>query len=127
MATPVKPKIITKPKPVPQPRPITPAEQTEQEQSYVAPDALAPAAETGIAAPGQWDDVLAQYAQEAVEATPIPGGNFIGTRAGILSIAGEQYDNLDVIVLDHCFENTLYEGRFDENNPRNPMYFSLGS
>lgn len=75
-----------------------------------------------------WDQELAQFATDIAAKEVAPAGQFISFRGGILSIAGSpQQDNeVKVVVLDHCFENALYEGDFNPDVPQNPICFAFG-
>jgi len=96
-----------------------------------APTALAkpkPASETTLAVQGQWDAELAQFAQEASESEVTPSGNFISVRGGFLEIGGQQVPggSINVLTVDHVFENTFYTKAYDPNNTVNPDCFALG-
>lgn len=58
-----------------------------------------------------------------------PTSSYISTRGGALSYAGQPLpDNqLDCIILTEVFENALYLGAFDANNPKNPDCYALGT
>lgn len=76
-----------------------------------------------------WDSKFAKYAQQAVAMTGTVTGNFVGTAGGILKIdkVAVPGNILEAIVMDHCFENALYEGDFDPQNPTPPICFALAT
>jgi len=79
--------------------------------------------------PSSYESELAQYAQEAVDTSPAPLGNFISLRAGVISIGGEAVrDNkLRVIILAHRMENAYYVGEFDPDVPKSPVCYAFGT
>lgn len=75
----------------------------------------------------KWDAELAKYAAAASDKEQMPAGQFVGTRAGVLAVGGSPMkDNrMEVVILDFCLENALYEGKFDPDNPVPPVCFAL--
>lgn len=72
-----------------------------------------------------YEKLLADMAQTASKLER-PTGATIGTRAGILTYGGDPVPNnkLRVIAVASVFSNTLYEGKFDPNNPQSPICFA---
>ena len=76
-----------------------------------------------------WEEALANRAKVAKAMTASAGGGSksIGTAGGVFKIDGEEVGTvLKVIMLDSIFENSFYEGKFDPDNPSNPICFALG-
>ena len=86
---------------------------------------LAKRGSTGIS---KWEAELAKHAQETADKEQMPTGSFASTRGGILSIAGSPMkDNkVQVVILDHVYENTFYEGDFDPDQPQPPSCYAFG-
>ena len=78
----------------------------------------------------KWDEDLARRAALAMsmEENSLGTGNSISTQGGVLKYRdAEVPDNkMNVIILDHTFLNTYYEGGFDPENPSNPLCFAIG-
>lgn len=76
-----------------------------------------------------WDEQLAAQAQVAagMEASS-GGGQFFSTKSGQLSFGGNPMpgNQMAVVILDHIFETTYYEGDYDPENPSPPTAFALG-
>lgn len=91
--------------------------------------ATAKAAKKPGTAVQKWDEELARQAQVAagMEANA-GGGQFFGTKAGILTWQDAPLpDNqMAVIILDHVLENVFYEGQYDPDNPQGPICFAFG-
>lgn len=86
---------------------------------------------TDITVPaGSWAERMAKYAAQAVAiVAPEPTGlGFVGTRAGVLTIDGQQVPNnkLDCIVVDFVKEYHYYDRPFDANNPASPVCYAFG-
>lgn len=95
----------------------------------VAMAVIQPQEDVSLAVPSAYEERLAQYAAD-VAATESPSGlKTIGTRSGILTIDGDPVaDNkLRVIILCHVRENQYFDPTipFSEDNPQNPICFSL--
>lgn len=77
-----------------------------------------------------WEAKMAELAQKAtkVEEHVGSGGNFIGTRGGVLMYNGAEVpgNEMDVVVIDHIIENAYYGDRYDADNPGPPSCFALG-
>lgn len=73
-----------------------------------------------------WEEKLASYAQEAVKDEAI-AGTWLSVKAGRLSIEKTPVANnvLDCIVVASAYENALYEGKFDPNNPKPPVCYAI--
>ncbi len=85
---------------------------------------------TGGKSMTKWDEELAKRAAIAMgmEEASLGGGNFVSTRAGVLKYRDNPVpgNKMNVIILDHIFENDWYEHEFDADNPANPDCFALG-
>lgn len=88
-------------------------------------DKLAKRGSTGIT---KWDEELAKHAADVSAAEQMPTGSFVSTRGGILAIAGQPLkDNkMQVIIVDHVYENAFYEGDYDADNPSPPSCYAFG-
>lgn len=77
----------------------------------------------------KWDEELAKHAAVAagMEANT-GGGQFFGLKGGILTWQDSPLPNneMAVIILDHVFETTYYEGEYDPDNPVSPVAFAFG-
>lgn len=73
-----------------------------------------------------WTEEMAKYAV-AVAKQEIPSSSYISLRSGVLSYQGMPVPNnkLDVLILDYAFENTMYDGKYDKDNPRSPICFAI--
>lgn len=71
-------------------------------------------------------EALLKNMAEAATKVERPTGASIGTRAGVLTHNGNPCagNKLDVIVLASVHTNLLYEGKFDPDNPTNPVCFA---
>lgn len=89
----------------------------------------APAKKTGTSM-AKWDEELARRAQIAagMEESTLTGGNFIGTRGGVLTYGGAEVpgNKMNVIVLGHVLHNVFYAGKFDPKNPTSPDCYAFG-
>ena len=76
----------------------------------------------------KWDDELAKFAEEVSSKEQMPGGSFLSFKAGQISIAGTPVkgNSLQVIIMDSIFENCLYEGDYDADNPQPPSCYAFG-
>lgn len=85
---------------------------------------------TKSTAVANYDEQLAAMMQQEVETEKAvsSGGKFISTKGGQLSFDGNQMkDNeMYVVIVDHIFENTYYEGRFNPETPQPPTCFAFG-
>lgn len=73
-----------------------------------------------------WREDVAKDAKD-IAASEVTSGRFISTRAGVFGFDGKTLKNpLEVIVLDHVFENTRYVGDFDPDAPASPICFAFG-
>lgn len=94
----------------------------------------APAKNTKPAAKGKqlakYDEELAKYAEAAAasEANAGMGLQSFSLKAGVLSLndAPMPGNEMAVIILDHIFDTTFYEGAYDPDNPAPPSAYSLG-
>lgn len=74
-----------------------------------------------------WEKQLMADAQLAVAVEQNTGlGNFVGTRGGILKIAGSPVpgNTVPVVIADHISAKLYYEGDFDEDNPSSPVCYA---
>lgn len=76
----------------------------------------------------KWDEELANYATQAAETTATSTGSFIGTASGQFKVGGNPVPGnaLDVVVLDHIFENAYYVGAYNPNDIQPPVCFAYG-
>jgi hypothetical protein len=74
-----------------------------------------------------YDEELAKFAQDFQTQEANTGGNFFGTKSGVLSFEGTAFPNNEVacIILDGIHENVLYES-YDPDNPKPPLCFAFG-
>lgn len=76
----------------------------------------------------KWDEELAKYAEAAATAeAKTGGGQFFGTKGGILTWADAPVPNneMAVVVIDTVFENVYYEGEYDPDTPQAPTCFAF--
>lgn len=70
---------------------------------------------------------LAVIAAEEHSAEPVVLGNFLSVKGKRFSfqdmVLGEQ---LNVVILDHCFENQFYASAYDPENPALPICYAIG-
>lgn len=89
----------------------------------------AAAAKTGKGL-AKWDEELARQAAlaQGMEESTLTGGNFIGTKGGILTYQGAEVpgNKMNVIILGHVLHNMFYEGKYDSNNPASPVCYAFG-
>jgi len=80
-----------------------------------------------VANPNDWEARLAQFAVAAVASEAAPAGSFITAKAGVLQWQGQAVagNKLDVVIIDSVFENALYEGDYDPDNPTSPVCFAF--
>lgn len=76
-----------------------------------------------------WQDKLAAFAQEAAAVQKVSAGTALTFKSGQMKIGGQAVagNKLSVIVLGSIFENALYEGDYDSDNPRSPTCFAFGT
>jgi hypothetical protein len=79
--------------------------------------------------PAEWRDRMAGAVSEA-SATASGSGSgwpYISLKSGIMRLNDEQVElPLEVILLGAISENTMYEGKYDPDNPNRPTCFALG-
>ncbi len=82
----------------------------------------------GLAKKGQWKDQMAKHAADVAANEATPAGMSISVRGGVMSIGGNEIKGnaLDVVVVDHCYENCYYPDGYDEKNPTPPSCFAIG-
>jgi hypothetical protein len=82
----------------------------------------------GSAALANWDEELAKAAADVASKEQMPTGSFVSLKSGVMSIGGSPIkDNkLEVVIIDHVYENTFYEGDFDPDNPQPPACYAFG-
>lgn len=75
-----------------------------------------------------WDEELAKFAAEEAAQEKPAGGKFFSTAGGQLSIGGNSVKNNELIcvIVDHAYDYTYYEGRYDPDSPTPPKCFALG-
>lgn len=90
-------------------------------------------AKTAAKGPGtslaKWDELLAQQADIAASVTGGSGGSFISFQGGIIKIDGNPIpgNKLSCVVTGHIFENALYQGAYDPDNPQPPVCYAYGT
>lgn len=74
-----------------------------------------------------WNERLAEYADEAVSEIGASGGQFFGTRGGMLTFGGDAIpgNEMAVIILDSIYENAYYTGEFNADKPAPPVCFAF--
>lgn len=85
-------------------------------------------AKRGGTAITKWEAELAKHAADVAAAEQMPTGQFVSIRAGVLTIGGQPVkDNkVKVVIIDHVYENALYRGDYDADNPQPPHCFAFG-
>jgi hypothetical protein len=76
----------------------------------------------------KYDEKLAALAVKAKKSVAnIGGGDWISCKGGKLSFGGNDVPGsaMDIVELSSCFENHLYEGKYDPNNPGSPVCFAF--
>ena len=81
----------------------------------------------GTTALASWDAELAKFAEEAAAVEQVPSGNFISFKGGVLTVAGSPIkgNEADILVLDSVYENKMYEGKYDPENPQPPVCYAF--
>ena len=81
----------------------------------------------GTTALASWDAELAKFAEEAAAVEQVPSGNFISFKGGVLTVAGSPIrgNETDILVLDSVYENKMYEGKYDPENPQPPVCYAF--
>src|ERR1017187_9247309 len=76
----------------------------------------------------KWEEELARQADIAAAVTGAARGTFISIRGGIITVDKTPIpgNKLELVVLNHCFENAFYEDSYDEGNPVPPVCFAFG-
>lgn len=74
-----------------------------------------------------WDERLAGLADEVSSEIGASGGQFFGTRGGMLTFGGEVIpgNEMAVIIVDSIYENAYYTGEFDAEKPAPPVCFAF--
>lgn len=82
----------------------------------------------GGGALAKWEEQLAADAKDEADHEQLPGGQFLSIKGGTLSLAGQPIEGntLDVVIVDHIFENAYYPGKYDEDNKSSPTCFAMG-
>jgi hypothetical protein len=83
---------------------------------------------TKTTALAKWDEELAKHATEVADKEQMPTGQFVSIKGGILSVAGQPMkDNkVQVVIIDHVYENAHYAGAFDPDSPQPPVCYAFG-
>jgi len=78
------------------------------------------------ALPADWKEELAAEAKDAA-ALEVPSAQAFSTRAGVLSYNGQAMpDNqVDGVILEAAFFNSMYINKFDPNNTFSPLCFAM--
>jgi hypothetical protein len=76
----------------------------------------------------KWEEEMEKRSQIAAAATAAASGTFVGLKAGVISIdkVPVKGNEIEAVVLSHCFENALYPGKYDPENPTSPICFAFG-
>ena len=75
---------------------------------------------------GDYRAELAKYAKEDSSRLPSSAGNYISIRGKNFSYQGAVLEEpLKVAVIDYGFENALYEGKWDPEDPQPPVCFAV--
>jgi hypothetical protein len=76
-----------------------------------------------------WEEKFAGLAKDSMKGIALPTAKWLSIKSGVLSYGGAEVpDNeLRCIVVGWTFENQLYEGRFDPNNPSSPVCYAFGT
>jgi hypothetical protein len=90
--------------------------------------------ETGVVTRGKrgvvgWEaQMLADAEIAAAQEASTGGGQFIGLKAGVITINGTPVPNNEFrcVILDNIFENVYYEDDYDQDNPGAPRCFAYG-
>ena len=71
---------------------------------------------------------LEAAAVDAVAAAPPAGGDFLGTKGGVLTYKGSKVpgNELEVCILDFIQTNLYYVGKYDADNPQPPVCYAFG-
>src|SRR5215831_959472 len=85
------------------------------------------------AAPKQESTAVVDYIAELNKLTvqtqeaEKPSGMWVSFKGGVLSIGGNPMkgNKTEAIIIHSVFENQLYEGKFDPNNPTTPVCYAL--
>lgn len=80
------------------------------------------------AALASWEAELEKDAAEGAAQEQLPTGSFVSIRGGIMSIGGSPIkDNkVQVVILDHVYENAHYAGDYDPEAPQPPSCYAFG-
>ncbi len=77
----------------------------------------------------KWDAELAKEAEVAAQMEAnTGGGKFLSVKGGVLTWndAPVPGNEMPIVILDHIFENVMYEGDYDADNPTSPTCFAFG-
>lgn len=75
---------------------------------------------------GDYRAELAKYAKEDSARSPSGGGNYISIKGKNFSYQGASLEEpMRVVMVDYGYENALYEGKYDPENPTSPVCFAL--
>ena len=70
---------------------------------------------------------LAEQAMAEHAAEPVVLGSFLSVKGKRFAFQDAVLDeSLNVVILDHCFENQFYEGAYDPESPSAPICTSIG-
>lgn len=91
------------------------------EQKSPATPAVAPGTEVA-----NWQAELAKMAVAVADAEK-PSGMWVSFQGGRLKIGGTPMkdDKAKIVVVNSVFENQLYEGKYDPDNPQSPVCYAL--
>ena len=75
---------------------------------------------------GDYRAEMAKYAKEESARMPSGSGSFISIRGKNFSYQGATLEEpLRVVIVDYSYENALYEGKWDAENPQPPVCFAM--
>lgn len=82
----------------------------------------------GSAAISKWEAELEKEAADVAAKEQMPSGSFVSIRGGIMTIGGSPIkDNkVQVVIIDHVYENAMYDGDYDADNPQPPVCYAFG-
>lgn len=82
----------------------------------------------GSAAISKWEAELEKEAADIASKEQMPSGSFVSIRGGVMTIGGAPIkDNkVQVVVIDHVYENAKYDGAYDPDDPQPPSCYAFG-
>lgn len=76
-----------------------------------------------------WEEKFAGMAKDSMKGIDLPTAKWLSIKSGQLSYAGAEVPDNQIrcVILGWSYENQLYEGRFDANNPSSPVCYAFGT